>query len=346
MIILKVADESNGMFRWAYLQIEELKGLKVPVTSGKVEQKLKSLPKDLDETYVAILNRLDDYDKPRVKNALRWLTFSVRQLYIEELVDASAINIENNFLLDDTQGPSYIATLLQDLVLIQPPLSPNQDAVEHRTHTVILVHASIREFLLKGEGDETRLSHNSHNFGLSVEESNYNMALSCLMYLLAYNTCAPKYSHQEYPLRQYAWYHWAKHIYRPEHPNAECAKAGDIMKIIWDRLTGGIETRDTSVTTQEDSTLLRIINRLAHIIIALNVNLQLWMAALNIPIFHPDYDSFMSPHATDWSRPRGPSDVGLLEIMPATCPETKIQCRMFEIDPAEAPSLYNILMRP
>jgi hypothetical protein len=198
-------------FRWAFLQVQSLKALKPPVTSRKVEEKLKSLPKTLNETYERMLNDLDDFDKPRAKSALMWLVFSARQLFIEELVDACAIDLEQGPLVDDKLEPFDIEPLLQDMVIVRPPLPPD-GAVAEQTHTVMLMHASIREFLWNKTESQGGSPGAAPYFSLQHRESNIVLAQSCLTYLLCYNTYDLRHYHEEYPFRKYAWYHWEDHI--------------------------------------------------------------------------------------------------------------------------------------
>jgi hypothetical protein len=335
------------------------------------------LPKDLDETYKRMLDDLDEFDKPRAKRALTWLVFSARQLYIEELVDACAIDVKKNPLVDDKLAASDVETLLQDLILIQPPLTKDQDTVEFQTHTVMLVHASIREFLVKERMSAEGPVREPFYFALQEQESNISLAQSCLAYLLCYNTYALRASHEEFPLRRYAWYHWEEHIdVTAEHcvptiPTATLRrKARRLFGLIKGYLSRHMDHVEPNSIIDEAyagdlTAFLAVMDRVRHFVDSHQLDLQSLKTALNVPYFHPEYDEFCPMMST--SEPevkkrsissgsvtqlslRGrvasyqhrtlsePSAwIRLLEILPAVDSDTMIRCRLFDAELSDAP---------
>jgi hypothetical protein len=274
------------------------------VTEGKVKDKLQRLPKDIDETYERMLDSLDEFDKPRAKRALIWLVFSARQLYVEELVDACAIDVGKEPIIDDKLTPWDLESLLQDLVLIQPPLSLEEGTVEFQKHTVMLVHASIREFLVKERTTANPPPQQQPFFALSKRESNISVAQSCFAYLLCYNTYALRHNEQQFPLRGYAWYHWEDHIdLQAEHcvptiPTATLRrKARRLYDYMKHFLTEHGDESDRHWTIKdidgEDPTVLRIVlEGLKDLITSQHLEFQSLKTALNVPFFHPEYDEF------------------------------------------------------
>ncbi|KAL9607615.1 MAG: hypothetical protein Q9167_007486 [Letrouitia subvulpina] len=82
---------AHGMFRWVVCQLDEIrKCLKVET----LRNTLRSLPKDLDSTYGRILCNINEQHRKDALTILLWLTFSMRPLRIEEVAEATAINLE------------------------------------------------------------------------------------------------------------------------------------------------------------------------------------------------------------------------------------------------------------
>jgi hypothetical protein len=64
--------KAKGMFRWAVCQLDILRRLH---HQSKIRQAIKSLPKDLDETYERIFSYIADEEKELVRHALNWVCF-------------------------------------------------------------------------------------------------------------------------------------------------------------------------------------------------------------------------------------------------------------------------------
>jgi hypothetical protein len=172
---------------------------------------LESLPPDLDATYYRILDEIDSSLIPKASRALAWLAFSSRSLYLEELVDACAIDLHRSPVLSDRLKPYNLFEMLHDLVLIQPPLVSPDGLISPRKHTIVLFHASVGEFLSKiGSPDAHGYSPRMQGFLLEEQRANMLIAKSCLAYLYYYNTLESR--HGDFPLLEYAWYHWEKHV--------------------------------------------------------------------------------------------------------------------------------------
>ena len=272
---------------------------------------LRNLPKDLNETYDRMLNGLDEFDKPKARRALIWLVFSARQLYVEELVDACAFDIDKKPDLGNKLAPTDIELLLQDLILIRPPISQDQDTVESLTHTVMLVHASIREYLVQTsvlEGSSCQ----SPYFALRDRESNIFLAQNCLAYLLCFNIYALRAHHEEFPLRQYVWYHWEDHIaINADHcvPTISTAmmrrkarRLYTLIKRYLSQLGDQLVINSTSEIMSGDAekdhhggdleALWAVLQSLCQFAKSNSLDIQSLETALNIPFFHPQFDEF------------------------------------------------------
>ena len=63
---------AKGMFRWAVCQLDILRRLN---HQSKIRKAIKSLPKDMDETYERIFSYIADEEKEIVRHALNWVCF-------------------------------------------------------------------------------------------------------------------------------------------------------------------------------------------------------------------------------------------------------------------------------
>jgi hypothetical protein len=87
------------IYRFRYVECQ-FKALRRAKTRNQLDECLRTLPRDLDETYERILCSIDeDYveDVPRV---LTVLCFSTRPLTVNELIDAVAVDLRESPHLD------------------------------------------------------------------------------------------------------------------------------------------------------------------------------------------------------------------------------------------------------
>lgn len=306
---MKLNSQVVHRFRWAFLQMQSLKALRVPITPVKVENKLRTLPKDLDETYTRMLNGLDDYDKPTARSALAWLVFSSRQLYIEELIDAAAIRADCNPLLGDRLTPYDLESLLQNLIAVQPPLrldsdGSNNDKIVPQTHTVMLAHASIREFLVRENLLRGNAASEDRTLTLDPTDSHVLLAVGCLSYLLCYNTYGLRHQQTQFPLRKYAWYHWEHHISTqalscvPTSPMVVLRRKavrdyGSINQYM--QFRAGHINRELlleKLGREALGTFSAILEPVARVADINRISFHSLLTTMNIPFFHPDFDQF------------------------------------------------------
>ena len=189
-------------FRWVQCQVQELSTLR---TDKAVRQALKSLPRDLDETYERILSRINHNDAVMAKRALSWLAYAARPLLLEELAEAAVLEQETRELDPEARlrDPLDIIEVCGSLVL-------------HRDTTgeVVLAHHSVKDFL-RSKSALMRVEF----YHLQDISSNAEVAKSCLTYLLLRDfATGPAKSGKEllqrfinYPLLDYAARHWCDH---------------------------------------------------------------------------------------------------------------------------------------
>jgi hypothetical protein len=117
-----------------------------------INQALQLLPRDLDETYERILARVPAGNAQEALSALNWVTFAIRPLFIEELIEICAIHLESDpeFDREERYLPGDILDLLPGLLTITPALKASDDFM-YNTHVVTFAHFSVHEYLL-GDG--------------------------------------------------------------------------------------------------------------------------------------------------------------------------------------------------
>ncbi|KAK5949822.1 hypothetical protein OHC33_009211 [Knufia fluminis] len=117
-IIRELMRKANGMFRWAYCQLEALRKC---IKLSALRKTLLSLPKDLDETYARIIQNIDSNDQLEdAIKILQWLCFSERPLTTSELVEVLAIKSGEDCGFDPDEklpDPMDIMAICSSLIL-------------------------------------------------------------------------------------------------------------------------------------------------------------------------------------------------------------------------------------
>ena len=152
----EIADRCDGMFLWIKLQQDRLR-------SGKSKKDLRNIvqamPQGLNQTYKRsweTIEALEEADRDRAVNTLRWLTFGYRPLTVQELAEALIVQLDakgSAFSEDDLPDDideDYIDGEIKGLCGSLIEVRGDVDAAApSKSSTVHLVHASVREFLLK-----------------------------------------------------------------------------------------------------------------------------------------------------------------------------------------------------
>jgi hypothetical protein len=79
---------------------------------------LKSLPKDLDETYNRILQRIREEDHDYAVKALQCLAFSARPMTLEEVAEVIAFNVDTGQFDETLDDPRDILEICSCLITI------------------------------------------------------------------------------------------------------------------------------------------------------------------------------------------------------------------------------------
>ncbi|KAK4176463.1 ankyrin repeat-containing domain protein [Triangularia setosa] len=203
VIVESLVTGSKGMFQWVRCQIDALCKLR---NDKAIRSALTNLPRTLQETYIRILQRIEDEhpeDVETVQIILTWLVRGIRNLSLGELAEAISIEPDSgedsmDFNAVDTD-PEDMLELLGGLVTVSPD------------KFVSLAHFSVKEFLVSEDICKTKPL-----FCVAKYETESALASVCLTYL-CYDDFAKPLSPgseelKEYKFLPYAASAWALHV--------------------------------------------------------------------------------------------------------------------------------------
>jgi hypothetical protein len=314
--------------------MEQLKALR-PMRPNTIQKALQSLPKDLDESYERILEKINPLNSQEALSALRWISFATRPLFIEELIEVCAINLDEDpeFDVAERYEPRDILDLLPGLIIINPPLKLAEHPI-YKTHVVTFSHFSVQEYLL----GRRIVSSPAKLYKLDIRISNHFIARCCLAYLLCCNSFELR--KEDYPLRHYAWDYWAWHTV------SDVGKSNQELSTDAEALFSSIALQKKGPATDA---LEKLTSRLEHVAkwqlsSGLGGNFE---RCLSIPFFLDEFDDIYWDDAglrTNSSsllyRPQ-PLSLGtsiyLIELFPSPKRFTELRCRRFLLDLASNP---------
>lgn len=228
-------------FRWVACQIESLQACQ---RASAVRKALKTLPKTLDETYERMIVAIRPETQQEAIAALTWLVFSKRPMTVEELAEASVIDITSTTVKPfETEerlfNPNSIVEILSGLISIMPSAE--------RSPTVRLAHFSVEEYLVSDRIKTSPASPFQLSFGPAVQ----SLAAGCLYYLLSPEVTLAIYgslmsSSTKFPLMRYAANYWHIYVRECQRPMAgwltdvimkflECRPSFGLFQLHWDK---------------------------------------------------------------------------------------------------------------
>ncbi|OQE24172.1 hypothetical protein PENFLA_c010G02274 [Penicillium flavigenum] len=172
----KLTSKAQGVFRYVECQLLALKRARI---RNHVDKCLRSLPRDLDETYERMLCSIDEEDITEARLVLTLLCLSDRPLTVKELIGALAIDVSKLQL--DREGRSFSQDDLLDICpgLIELAVVEDEGSGEATTIARI-AHFSVQEYL-----ESDRISQRgAAKFTIQKEPAHTEMAQICLTYLL------------------------------------------------------------------------------------------------------------------------------------------------------------------
>ncbi|KAJ5922188.1 hypothetical protein N7516_009891 [Penicillium verrucosum] len=177
-IELKLTSKAQGVFRYVECQLLALKRVRI---RNQLDKCLRSLPRDLDETYERMLCNIDEEDIEEARLVLTLLCVSNKPLTVKELTGALAIDVKASEWQLDREGRSFTQDDLLDICLglIELAVIEDEDSGEATTIARI-AHFSVQEYL---ESDRI-FQQGAAKFRIQKEQAHIEMAQLCLVYLL------------------------------------------------------------------------------------------------------------------------------------------------------------------
>ncbi|KAL8790513.1 MAG: hypothetical protein Q9195_006344 [Heterodermia aff. obscurata] len=203
-----LSEKADGMFRWAFCQINHLQTCRNLPT---LREALRSLPKTLDETYSRILCNIPEEYSGYAVSILRWLSYAERPMRLAELGELIAVKLSGDPWLDtDIRFPD-----VRELLDIFPGLL-QVDVNEIEDPIVSLAHFSVKEYLVS----ERIKTQPPQRFWLPQLQSHELIAATCLAYILYLDDERQLFINLDtsdvvlrgkYPLNSYACSNWTRH---------------------------------------------------------------------------------------------------------------------------------------
>ena len=162
-----------------------------------MKQRLNSLPINLVDTYRRTLSQINDCGFDDVRTTLSWLCFSARPLSLEEIGGVLEVDL-NGLSMDSDRRYVDLKVILSRCTSLVHQESPD-DVGKNKLR---LAHYSVKEYLLSGGDDR---------FSITEDDTQLNMAKSCLIYLLHMPPSHSEENHVKYPFASYAAEHWMDH---------------------------------------------------------------------------------------------------------------------------------------
>ncbi|KAF2141544.1 uncharacterized protein K452DRAFT_250225, partial [Aplosporella prunicola CBS 121167] len=202
----ELCSKADGMFQWVNCQIDALSKC---ISDKQILAKLKTLPASLDETYVRALEGLCREfpdERPSLRCFFFWLVHALRPLKISELSCTMAFDAETK-RHDFHAVPADPGDVLQ--------YSAGLFGLTDTDGTVGLCHYSVKEFLTSEKIKATSVS----DFFAGDAKSQLQVLDTCFSLLceeeLSTGQCwtikALRLRKEDYPLLEYAAYHWLGH---------------------------------------------------------------------------------------------------------------------------------------
>jgi tetratricopeptide (TPR) repeat protein/energy-coupling factor transporter ATP-binding protein EcfA2 len=176
-----IQEKSDGMFLWVKLMMDDLCK---SASKYEVTQRLRTLPRGLEETYrfllMQLVERLDDFELSLARSVLAFTIVSCRALKLEELQYAHAVESKSASNSSDERP-------FQDYLLVGPMqkiLHVCAGLITITDGVVRLIHLSVKEFLTRPEGDWLcKNDHKIKSLRVDLKDSHRAFASVCLDYL-------------------------------------------------------------------------------------------------------------------------------------------------------------------
>ncbi|KAH9069606.1 hypothetical protein EDB83DRAFT_440420, partial [Lactarius deliciosus] len=200
-VIETLSKRADGMFRWAFCQLEVLRNC----LPQNVRRVLRELPKSLDETYERVLREIGKANPDQAYRLLQCLTVATRSLRVDELAEVLALDFDeakegipalNSDWREDDPQKGVLSTCSSLIIIVE----------YSGTRYVQFAHFSVKEFLTSDR--LANLTPDISRFHIRLEPAHTVIAQACLGVLLQLDHI---YAANSSPLSDYATEHWVDH---------------------------------------------------------------------------------------------------------------------------------------
>ncbi|EXL65535.1 hypothetical protein FOPG_18241 [Fusarium oxysporum f. sp. conglutinans race 2 54008] len=186
----KIGDGADGMFRWAACQLESLARCLSPKA---IMIALRSLPRDLNETYRRMVQNIPSEYKSSAIRLLQFLVYTKRSLTLAEAIEVIATEIDREPRGFDVDGR---LSLKADVLRYCPSLVIIAEVTKHAetVEALHLAHFSVKEYLLE-------------QAQFDLESASIAISKTCLTYL---TDIRGRHStiRRDFPMARYAAEYW------------------------------------------------------------------------------------------------------------------------------------------
>jgi ankyrin repeat protein len=185
--------------------------------SSNALKQLGNLPKTLEGTYTRILQKVPEDNEREMRTILMTLAFSVRPMTIDEVAEATAVNLETRSFseADRFETADTILELCSSLVSVTPVDQKSIVARERmglawgeNAKIIKFAHFSVKEYVLSD------MKSSPPGLRLNASLCQRYLTEMCLIYLLDFNQgeSARNVDCNEFPFRMYSAVYWTKHL--------------------------------------------------------------------------------------------------------------------------------------
>ncbi|KAJ5675623.1 skeletrophin [Penicillium macrosclerotiorum] len=164
----------RGMFMWLSLALDDLGTWEGSWTQTKVEERLHSIPSDVEAFYKTLLERQPRDSVSTLQELLMWVYFACKPVTLEEL----------DIILNIKEGKEQNgkASSHEDIDALKGNIENSWGALfAIHDGAVHFAHQSVKDFLSNVFTAEGQMEY--PRYGLSMQEAHRNMASTCLSYL-------------------------------------------------------------------------------------------------------------------------------------------------------------------
>jgi hypothetical protein len=220
---------AQGMFRWAFCQLDILRKL---TTESAIREALGQLPKTLDETYERILISIPTENRLVAHRALQWLAFSPGFPSLDSLAKVVSMDIER---YPFSSGSELLDP--KDLLEICSCLITARCAYNRYWEDPELAHYTVKEFLVS---ERIKIGP-ANDFYVSETSTLVFIAKSYLVYLLSddyANLCdengimMPVQTQYTHPFLYYSVVHWQDCVKSVEKGGGDATVTDLVLKLL------------------------------------------------------------------------------------------------------------------